>query len=432
MADADQDWMSKGASTPLLTPRSQRTSSFQIAVLLLAIFLKGGVLGAYLPFSSLWISEQGYSNTQLGIVSAVDAFFCFLLPCVGALLDKLRSHNLGFVLILVTVTILKLLYLHFAKSFMMILVLTALTAPLLRASNSMLDALALYAMDRGSFPRIRLIGDLGWGCIALAVGHAMDVAGTVDVVYWFFASACGLLTVIWICALPLMENIRKDSEPMSITEYRAQFLCLNQMIDFGSIRALALLCFAGAGIGVISGFELVLLKELGASGLLLGIAKGMGTIISIPIWWVTTPLLDRFGIHNCQLLCLSCIVVRLVLLGYLRNPWHVLISESLAGIGGFPLIYGSITVYFGRLVSEDLKGTAQTLIYVVFSGIGAGLSPLVGGVYAETVGLQYMFSTAAALLSGVCICFALCDSAYGFKMMLMKSKSFKSTSDDHS
>jgi len=135
-----------------LLPKS--VTSCQLFVLGFSIFLKGGLLGAYLPFSSLWLSLKGYSNHDLGIVSVVDAIFSLLLPVVGGTLDKLRSHNLGFVVLLIILAVLKLSYIPAATSFIVILILTAFTAPLLRASNSILDCLALYAFtNKGYFTR---------------------------------------------------------------------------------------------------------------------------------------------------------------------------------------------------------------------------------------------------------------------------------------
>mmetsp|Transcript_124980 Transcript_124980/g.233774 ORF Transcript_124980/g.233774 Transcript_124980/m.233774 type:complete len:434 (+) Transcript_124980:179-1480(+) len=396
------DGAAADASAPLLpAKRAVRATGLQKSILSFAILVKGGILGAYLPFCTLWLSRKGYSNTQLGIVAVIDAIFCLFLPMVGMVLDKLRSHNRGFILLLILLTGLKLCYLPAAHSFVWILFLTAVTAPLLRAANSTLDALALYAMDRGSFPRIRLIGDLGWGIIALGVGFAIDGAGSVDVVYWIFAVACGVLAVTWACCSPWMATIRPDSEQMPLMEFASHLGSLYEVLDREACRALLLLGIAGAGLGIISSFELVLLHQMHAPGYLLGLCKATGTLASIPVWWFTTPALDRMGIHNVQLLCLACMALRLAIVGHITNPWHALISESMAGIGGFPLIYGSITVFSGRLVSEDLKGTCQTAIFVVFAGFGAGLSPLVGGMLAELVGIQMMFALVAVTL-GMC------------------------------
>merc|ERR1719183_746568 len=106
-----------------------------------AIFVKGGLLGAYVPFFTLWLYQQGYRTSQVGYLSALDAAASIvLMPLIGAGLDRYRCHNLGLVVIMLLVAVLKVSYLYVASSFLALLALTACTAPLLKSANSVLDA----------------------------------------------------------------------------------------------------------------------------------------------------------------------------------------------------------------------------------------------------------------------------------------------------
>lgn len=404
--------------TPLVP---SQPSTFERAVLCFAIFIKGGLLGAYLPFYTLWLSKKGYSNTELGLISVVDAVFCLFLPLVGGALDKLRSHNLGFVFLLVILATLKLLYLVVWRSFFWILVLTALTAPLIRAANSLLDCLALYAVDRGDFPRVRLVGDLGWGSITLLVGAMIDITGDVDVVFIIFASASGILAVVWMASMPFLRSIRKDSEPMGLNEFLVHLRRLCGLLDFELVQALVMLCAGGAGVGLIANFELVLMKKLGSPGYLMGLSKTVATSMSVPVWWFATRALDRWGIYRVQLVALTAMTIRLAILGSLTSPWQVPLSEMFAGLGGFSLLYSSITVYTSRKIDEDLKSTSQALIFVIFAGLGAGVSPLLGGMYSDKMGLRKMFFHSAMLLATLVICLLIRDATTAVLRMARKS-----------
>eukprot|EP00418_Pyrodinium_bahamense_P001142 CAMPEP_0179021928 /NCGR_PEP_ID=MMETSP0796-20121207/6144_1 /TAXON_ID=73915 /ORGANISM="Pyrodinium bahamense, Strain pbaha01" /LENGTH=448 /DNA_ID=CAMNT_0020717777 /DNA_START=111 /DNA_END=1457 /DNA_ORIENTATION=+ len=390
---------------PLLCSGSASISNCQIAVLVFAIFIKGGLLGAYVPFSSLWLSLKGYRARDLGTVALVDACCTFFLPIIGGCVDKLRAHNTSFVLILALLGALKLAYLPAASSFVAILILTAVTAPLLRASNSMLDALALYAFPkRATFSRARLAGDLGFGFIALSVGFAIDAAGTEDVMYLFFACMCGTLSCVWCVAMPYMSSIRPDSTQMSAAEFRQNLVQLGTTFgSWATLRAMFILYLIGCGIGLIVTFELVLLKDMMGSGSLLGLCKAVGSMAAIPVWWYVIQLMDLIGFKNVQLIGVACFGVRCCILGAITDPRHALLSELLGGAGGFPLAYASITVFTGRVVAEDMKGTAQTLVIVVFMALGAGVSPLLGSAIAEKWGIQPMFTCFGALLMVVCI-----------------------------
>jgi len=377
-----------------------------------AIFLKGGLLGAYLPFSSLWLSEKGYGPRDLALVALVDSIGCFLLPFVGNFVDKLRMHNASFVVILLILTALKLSYLPAAGSLVAILALTAITAPLLRAANCILDTLALYAfVERGNFARVRLMGDLGWGSCAMSVGLAMDYFRTEDVIYWLFASACCTLALAWTAATPFMAAIRPDSKPMSTAEFCSQAeRLLRELMGWDAARAMAMVALGGAASGIITTFELVLLKKMMGSGGLLGLCKLTGTVCALPVWWTLSPVMDRIGIKNVQLICTLFIAVRLYILGVITEPYQALYSEALAGIGGFAAIYGSITVFMGRVVDEDLKGTSQTLIFVFFSGFGAGFAPIGASYVVIAQGIKGMFLLSSYVFMVVVAVLAIFDS----------------------
>ena len=82
-----------------------------------------------------------------------------------------KIHNIGLVVTMLTVAILKLFYVAAADSFWMILMLTAMTAPMLKGANSVLDAQCLYAFpEKADFGSVRLWGSLGFGFLAFVTG----------------------------------------------------------------------------------------------------------------------------------------------------------------------------------------------------------------------------------------------------------------------
>lgn len=399
------------AATPLQNPRRHVSSRCEIGVLAFAIFLKGGLLGAYLPFVSLWLSKRGYSPSNLGTVALVDALGVLFTPAIGALFDKLRAHNFGFVFLLCTLAGLKLAYLATGKSLIAVLVLTSLTSPLLRSCAGLLDAMALYSFEeRGDFTRVRLVGDLGFGAIAVCVGVSVQLLHTADAVFWIFASVCGVLAVVWSVASPWMHCIRADARQMSRDEFCAQLQRLrSEVLTWDLIRSLGILMAIGACLGTISTFEFVLLDRLMGNGTIMGLCKLVGTVSAIPTWWYLVPVMDRIGLKNLQLINLFCAGLRLLILGLITNPWHALLSEALAGIGGFAAAYGSITVFMGRVVDEDMKGLAQSAI-VICMGLGSGASPLLASFAVNAVGIQTMYiwaSLSVAVLVGAVLVYDL-------------------------
>jgi hypothetical protein len=76
---------------------------------------------------------------------------------------------------MVSVAGLKLMYLPFAEHFWIIFALSAATAPLLKAANSVLDGQCLFAFpDKGEFAKVRLWGSLGFGFLAVGTGYIVN------------------------------------------------------------------------------------------------------------------------------------------------------------------------------------------------------------------------------------------------------------------
>jgi len=140
----------------------------QKAILMGALFMKGGLGGAYAPFFTLWLHVHNYSASEVGIIALIDIVFSILLmPLIGMYLDKWHYHNKGLCLIMASVAILKLMYVPFAQNILVIFMLSAMTAPSIKAANSVLDGQCIYALEnRGDFGKVRLFGSMGYGILA--------------------------------------------------------------------------------------------------------------------------------------------------------------------------------------------------------------------------------------------------------------------------
>eukprot|EP00392_Amoebophrya_sp_AT5.2_P010145 g10198.t1 len=88
------------------------------AILAGALFMKGGLLGSFIPFTTLWTHLHGYSPTQVGLLAGADILFSILLvPVYGSILDTWKCHNYGLIVTMVATGVLKGLYVPFADSF---------------------------------------------------------------------------------------------------------------------------------------------------------------------------------------------------------------------------------------------------------------------------------------------------------------------------
>lgn len=374
---------------PLKAREAQNAESVDLlskGLMGVAVFVKGGLLGAYVPFFTLWVYEQGYRTSQVGYLSAVDALSSILLmPVIGATLDKYRFHNIGLVVILLLVAILKVSYLYMATSFVALLCLTALTAPLLKSANSVLDAQCLYAFpNKGEFPKVRMVGSWGFGAIALATGYFVDVTGNINAVFYCFAGLTFFGALYWLIVHRWIHTIGSDdsSRRMGWVEYKEQMGQLVGLVDWDLGRVMLMLVALGMCQGVIGGYEFILLQEMQATASLMGFCRLVGTFFEIPLWWRCADLIDLLGMHGVQLLCLAGNSARLVWYGTMTSPSMAVYAEVLHGCS-FALPYASLCVFAGRLIPERVKGVTQAALITLFSGVGTGLGAILGGISAD-------------------------------------------------
>jgi len=172
-------------------------SFWQKFILTVAMFMKGGLGGAYVPFFTLWLHVHHYSASEVGFIAFIDIVFSILLmPVIGMYLDKWHCHNVGLVLIMSSVAFLKLLYVPMVQHVWVIFLLSALTAPLIKAANSVLDGQVLFAMEnKADFSRYRIYGSLGFGFLAYSTGLMVNYGSSakqryeyIDHFFYIFAA----------------------------------------------------------------------------------------------------------------------------------------------------------------------------------------------------------------------------------------------------
>eukprot|EP00397_Hematodinium_sp_SG-2012_P038662 GEMP01042093.1.p1 GENE.GEMP01042093.1~~GEMP01042093.1.p1 ORF type:complete len:377 (+),score=67.70 GEMP01042093.1:279-1409(+) len=359
----------------------EEVSTRDRAILIGALMVKGGLLGAYVPFFTLWLHAHGYPVFQVGVLSAVDTVFSIILmPILGIILDKWRCHNRGLVGILLLVAVLKTCYLPVAQYFWPILVLTALTAPLLKAANSVLDAQCLFAFPaKGDFPKIRMWGSLGFGLIAFMTGHIVNanksssngVATTenINAVFYTFAALTLFGAFYWEVAHHFVRCIRPDMTPYCWETYRERLRELYALVDFEIALLFVNLFLCGMALGIVGSYEFIMLSQLNMPVHLMGMCRLTGVILEMPFWFFCGTLMDTFGIRTVQTVAVLGNSIRLVWYGFMSHPWHALAAEVLHGCT-FALPYASISVMAGRLAPESTKGLVQSVVLTIF-GISA-------------------------------------------------------------
>ncbi|CAD7949144.1 unnamed protein product [Amoebophrya sp. A120] len=398
----------------------------QKAILAGALFMKGGLLGAFIPFVALWTHLHGYTPTQVGFMAAADICFSILLvPLFGGILDTWKCHNWGLVIAMSATGALKFLYIVFADSFWMLLFLTALTAPCLKGCNSVLDAQCLYAFkDKAQFGQVRLFGNFGFGILAALTGLFV-AAGTseaapyerVDKVFVAFAVICFASSVYWAIMHKYVKNVTPDADRLlRERSIYAEFKALVAQIwnTEGCPRVVCALFILGCQLGIIGAYEFIMLSELNAGVDFMGACRLFGMIFEIPVWIYGMQLVDQISLPNAQILFLCVNSIRLYWYGVLTQPMEAMYAEVMAGFS-FAFPYLSITVYIGRQFAEGRKASMQSILHSTFTGLGTGMGSVLGGFLIDAAfggNIQALFRYFAGATFLIAIVFGFYDNLH--------------------
>jgi PPP family 3-phenylpropionic acid transporter len=182
--------MPRESQIPIASQETSRRFAARLALFYGAIF---GLLGAYLPFFTVWLKAVGIEASWIGIITAVPAVTRFtVLPLVTGLAERRQSLR-NAIIITAFATALGLTVVGTQHQTFLVLVAFAATCCLWTPMAPLTDAYALrgvshYGLNYGP---LRLWGSVAFVVGALACGLLVDVIAPEHLI-WVIAVVAGL------------------------------------------------------------------------------------------------------------------------------------------------------------------------------------------------------------------------------------------------
>jgi hypothetical protein len=164
-----------------------------------------------------------------------------------------------------------------------------------------------------------------------------------------------------------------------------------------SILLFGLVVFlSGFGAGVIDSYLFLHLKDLGGSGLVMGLARFITCAAEVPMFHVAGTLQAKYGTWPMIAVTQCAFVVRFVYYVLLRDPWAVLPAEALNGLT-FAVTWSVSCTYASQIAPPGSEAMMQALLEGLHFGIGAAMGSLVGGFVYESIGAVHLFEFCGGL-----------------------------------
>ena len=338
-----------------------------------------------LPNLPLIFDDAGYSGSQIGWLLALPpAISIVAAPTWSALADVTgRGRALLSAALVGTATAALALGVTavFAATAAVMVVFALAIAPVVPFT----DAASIEAIDDSSrYGRLRLWGALGWGLAAPIAGLSIDRLGL------------GFAPVLFAVGMIVLLVMARQM-PVSIRQTRlAGGLRAALATSQGWIPLLGGALVAGIAGGTVIGYLFLLLRSLGASSVVMGVALAIATLSEIVAFSTASRVLGRLWIGGTMLLGIIAAGVRLLIFGFVPSIGWALATQLLHGFTfSLPLAAGVMGA--AKLSPKGLGTTGQGVFSAVFLGLGPTIGVILAG-YLLAQGSEQSMMTAMGVV----------------------------------
>lgn len=349
----------------------------------------------YLPMLAVYAKGLGLNKSQIGILNAIPPLCELVFTPIWTWAadhgeEYRRSVMVGNLLLSTFLRCLTGFISAGPNAFGILCAWTLLTEAVATPVMAVLDASAFAVLDATTGTKnygwLRAWGAVGWGVAAPFMGQLVDSHGIATIF-----PGLALLTAPAALLMLYLPQERRRAGGSSARAAWGKLLTADVLLFFAVCFIMGVL-----GAGVIGGLLFQWLLELGASNTLLGVSLLVTCVSEVPMFFVSAPLLERFGHVPVLFVSLVAYALRLLYYSVLTDPWWTLPAELLHG-ATYALAWASATKYAFEEFPPEMSSTAQGLLASVQWGLGGGLGAILGGGLYQAYGAVVMFRVSSLL-----------------------------------
>ena len=344
-------------------------------ILRVLYFFYFAAFGIIVTFLNVYYRDIGLTGVQIGLLS----FVMPLVSIVAAPLWGVWSDRIGQVKRLLMISsigiIFTILGIGLAHIFLWLLFFTILYAFFDSSILPILDSTTLRSLGkyRDHFGRERVWGSIGFIIATWGIGFILERLGS----RWFFPFyilmiLSVLITLIWL------PNQKADFKP-AVYANISKLLLRKEWLIFS-----ASLLLVGLGNFAINGFLGIHIKDMGGHEGLVGTAAALATVTEVPIMFWGNRILNRFGSWQLLMVAYGAMCIRLLLYGIMVDVHWVLPISFLNSLT-FGVYWIATVAYIDQMASDDIKSSAQGMLYAVLS-VSRMAAALISGYIYDLVG----------------------------------------------
>lgn len=369
-------------SSNVIFPIKARLSGFY--------FFYFSVIGAFMPYWSLYLEDRGFDKEQIGWLAAITVISRIIAPSVwGQLADRSGLRMLWVRVGIVAELLAWVAILFVPHTLFWLVPVLFLYSFFQNAVLAQFESVTLFHLgeNRDQYGIIRLWGSLGFIAAVSVLGlwFKWHLITTLPMIMIFLA----LITVInaFIISEPPRAVARTaNPPPLWPVLKRPHIWC------FFSIHFFLLLSHAP-----FYSFYSSYLVGYGYSTLTIGLLWSVGVFAEVLIFTQSSKLLARFDERYLIIACIVATSLRWMLVGTFPTILSIQVLAQCVHAVSFALFQSLAMRFIFREFHPDQQGRAQAL-YSMLWGLGVALGSILAGQYWDHVGGSYIFIMGACVV----------------------------------
>jgi PPP family 3-phenylpropionic acid transporter len=357
------------------------------------------LIGCIMPFWGLYLQQQSFDVTDIGILLALFSGIRIFAPNIWASISHLVENfippiyllRLGGVLMVVC-----FVAIYWATEFWHYALIMLAYGFFWSAILPQYEILTLHHIknDLDAYSSIRLWGSIGFIVLVSVLGWVFDVIS---------------LNYLPAIMLVLMLAIVFNSFVLPAPEQGGEFLSLcgasdedpsdriTAGINWGLISFLIITVLIQISHGPYYVFFSIYLQQLDYSHWMIGLLWSLGVFSEIIIFWKIAMFMRRWSLRELVMLALLLTVIRWLMTAYFANTGFLLVLSQCLHAFSFGLLHVVSVKYIAIFYPGKQQLHGQALYSGLGFGLGGALGAYIAGLAWAAYGAEWVFVMSAML-----------------------------------
>lgn len=344
-------------------------------------FFYFALFALFLSFLPIYSAKVGISGTHIGLILGMGSLISIVAqPLWGMVSDRTRTiKKILLLLLLASVLIGTLLFQ--AHQIWSLVILVALMNVFFLPTDPLVESLNFQTSEREKvgYGSVRMFGALGYACVSLTAGYALNAWGMDSLSWIFFGVGC----VALLLALGL-SDVQASTVRPSLHHLKQFFLQSHTLIFFLMVLIVAI------PHKMNDTFIGLYMEQLGGDVRLTGLSWFVMTITETVMFALISKIMKPGKEAVFMMIAAGMYCLRFLLSSWIGTPYGLVALQVFQGFT-FVFFYVGALQYLYRIVPDQWKATGQTALTATFFGVSGIVGSTAGGWLMDEYGGSLLY-----------------------------------------